>query len=416
MTDSILIKDAIVDGQVQNIYVEGSRIVSIGNEEYSASCILNAEGMYALPALINGHTHAAMNILRGFGDDMPLHKWLQEKIWPAEEKLTSEDIYWGSKLACLEMIKRGVGFFNDQYWMMKELASAADEMGLRALLSECFIDLNREDMASDAKKRTRSFVSYIRNMDSSLIQPAVGPHSIYTVSKDSLRWCSEYAQKEDLLMHFHLSETEKEIKDCVNEHDLRPVQYLDSIDFLSSNVIAAHCVWLSENEIQILSENNVKAVHCPVSNMKLAVNNVLEYNLFKKHGLQVCLGTDGASSNNNLDLLEEMKFASLQQKLWYDDATRLPAEECFSLATEKAASCMNLNSGSLEEGKLADIMLVDPKKVELNPCYDLYSNLVYSASGSCVDSLIIDGEILMQDSYVPGEEEIISRVNDLVER
>ncbi len=415
---SILIKNIMLNGKETSIYIEENLITEIGaNTE--ADHIIDGKNKAAIPGLINTHTHAAMTLFRSYADDMKLHEWLQKKIWPLEAKLTEEDVYWGTKLACLEMIKTGTTCFNDMYWRMNGAVKAVDEMGIRAVLSGVFIDLFDGEIGKKEVKNTKRFIKEIKALKNERIIPALGPHALYTVSRENLQWIREYSDKENLLIHFHLAETERENKECVERYGKKPVPFLEEINFLGENLVAAHCNWLDRKDIEILSKFNVKISHNPVSNMKLS-SGFLPYTKMRNSGLVISLGTDGCASNNNLDMFESMKFAALLQKIHRNEPTVMPAEEAFQLATLNGAKSLQINSGIIEEEKLADIVLIDLKRPELAPNHNLISNLVYSANGSCVDTVICDGRILMQNRKVDGEEEILKKVgevaSDLVSR
>lgn len=415
---SILIKNVLLKGKKTNIYIEDNEIREIG-ARLEAEFVIDGKGKAAIPGLINTHTHAAMTLFRGYADDMKLSDWLQTKIWPLEAKLTEEDVYWGTKLACLEMIKTGTVCFNDMYWHARGAARAVDEMGIRGILSSVFIDLFDKKKGEYEIKLNKKLIKEIKNLKNKRIIPALGPHAIYTVSKESLQWIKEFSEKENLLIHIHLSETEKEVKECKEKYGKRPVEFLEEIEFLGDNVIAAHCNWLSKKEIKILKKYDVKVAHNPVSNMKLA-SGTMPYTEMKKSGLVISLGTDGCASNNNLDLFESMKFAALLQKSTKKDTTIMPANEVFKIATIGGANALSLNSGIIEENRLADILLIDLKKPELTPNHNFISNLVYSANGSCVDSVICNGRILMQNRIFKDEFEILENAErvagDLIRR
>ncbi|MCX8146960.1 MAG: amidohydrolase [Candidatus Woesearchaeota archaeon] len=404
---SILIKNILLGNKKTDIYVEGSIIKKIEkNIKEKAEFVIDGNGKAAIPGLVNSHTHAAMTLFRSYADDMSLQEWLEKKIWPLEAKLTEKDVYWGTKLACLEMIKSGTTCFNDMYWHLMGSAKAVEEMGIRAVLTAVLIDFFDSKKAEEQIKLNKRLFDESRKFSKRIVF-ALGPHAIYSVSKESLLWCKEFAEENNLLIHIHLSETAKEVKDCLKQHKMRPAEYLGKIGFLGPNVIACHSVWLNEKEIKILAENKVNIAHNPVSNMKLAVGDALHYEEMRKHGLNVCLGTDGCASNNNLDMFESMKFAALLQKAFRNKQTLLPANEAFEMATINGAKALRINAGEIKEGKLADILLIDLKRPELTPNHNLISNLVYSANGSCVDTLICDGKIIMENRKVKGEEEIL---------
>ncbi len=408
---SILIKNVLLKGKTTSIYVEGNSIKSIGNIE-KAEYVIDGKGMAALPGYVNTHTHSAMTLFRSYADDLKLHDWLEKHIWPREAKLTEEDVYWGAKLACLEMIKSGTTCFNDNYWHMMGTVRAADELGMRAVVCEVLIDRGDQDQAEKEKKKNKALVKKVRDMKNPRIRPALAPHAPYTVLPETLCWIKEYADKEGLLINFHLAETEKENADFYVKHGKRLVPFLEERGFLGPNLIAAHGIWLDQKDISILARHNVKIAHNPVSNMKLA-SGILPYKEMKDAGIIVSLGTDGCASNNGLDMFESMKFASLLQKVHRHDPTVLPAKEALDMATINGAKTLGINTGKIEEGCLADIILIDLKRPELTPLNNLTANLVYSAKGSCVDTVICDGKILMENGIVKGEEEIMEKSADV---
>ncbi|NOR78614.1 MAG: amidohydrolase family protein [Methanophagales archaeon] len=412
---SILIKNVLLGGRARNIYIEGNEIeaISEASKEQVAEFVIDGTDKAAIPGLFNAHTHAAMTLLRGYADDMPLQEWLETKIWPVERKLTEDDVYWGTKLACLEMIKSGTIFFNDMYWHWRGSARAVAECGIRAALSAVFIDGFDEEKAKEQIIRNEALYKESKELPERIIF-ALGPHAIYTVSESSLCWVRDFAEKHDILVHIHLSETKTEVEDCITRHGMRPVEYLNELDFLCARTIACHCTHLSRNEMELLKKHNVKIVHNPTSNMKLAAGRK-QYDELKRLGLyaNIALGTDGCASNNNLDMFEEMKMASLLQKAYSGDPTCMPAKEAFGLATGNAARMFRLNAGEIAEGKLADVVLLDLKNVNLVPNHNLISNIVYSANGSCVDTVICDGAILMEERKVKGEEEIKEKAQEV---
>ncbi|MFW6449806.1 MAG: amidohydrolase, partial [Nanoarchaeota archaeon] len=281
---SILIKNALLDEIKQDIFIEGNKIARIGqNLTFKAQKVINATGKAAIPSLINGHTHAAMTLLRGFADDMPLKEWLETKIWPMEAKLTQEDIYWGTRLAALEMIKSGTTFFNDMYWYPETAAKAVEDSGIRALINHVIIGSTENSKEEQVNK--------LLKLKSSTVDIGLGPHAIYTVPKEGLVWAKKVADQNNIKLHIHLSETRQEVIDCQKVNRCRPVEYLQEIGFLGPNVIAAHGVWLNDHEIKILKHHDVKIIHCPTSNMKLASGNSLPYNKLRENKISLGLGT-----------------------------------------------------------------------------------------------------------------------------
>ncbi len=411
---SILITGVLVNDTRQDILITGNRIEKIGPAAPGAAdTVIDGRRLAAIPAFANAHTHAAMVLMRGYADDLGLDQWLNEKIWPLEAKLTEEDVYWGTRLACLEMIKSGTTFFNDMYWHYHGVARAVEDAGIRAAVSAVFIDLFDEQQAREQRELNQRLFDQTGRY-SERVKFALGPHAIYTVSPESLRWARDFAAEHDLLIHIHLSETAKEIEDCRQQHGRRPVEYLHDLGFLGPNVVAAHCVWVDDREIELLKENEVTVVYNPTSNMKLGAG-IFPYERMKAAGLKITLGTDGCASNNNLDMLEEMKFAALLQKVHSGDPAVLPAREAFALAT-KSFPVFHIPAGELLEGRLADLLLVDLEHLLLTPRHDTLNNLVYAAHGRCIDTTICDGKILMRGGVVEDEEEVKARANETVAR
>jgi len=409
---SILITGVRLNGQTTDIFIEGNRIREIGDHlDVQAAEVIPGEGKAAVPSFVNGHTHAAMTLLRGYADDMPLQEWLETKIWPVEAHMTEEDVYWGTKLACLEMIKSGTTFFNDMYWHWRGTARAVEEMGIRAAISAVFIDHFDQSKAAEQIALNEELYA-ARDEFGPRVTFTLGPHAIYTVSEEALRWCAEFARAKGVLVHFHLSETEEEVQGCLRDHGLRPVKYLEQIGFLGPHLAASHCVWLDEEEMDILEAHEVRVVHTPISNLKLSVGGVFPYPQLRNNGVIMCLGTDGCSSNNNLDMLETAKFASLLQKFYNNSPVVMPASEALEMITSQGARAFGLESGVLTAGRWADIALVDLDNPQLTPHFHLDSDLIYSANGSCIDTLICDGRVLMRDGRVEGEEEIMAKARE----
>jgi 5-methylthioadenosine/S-adenosylhomocysteine deaminase len=401
---TILIKKAILGKERKNIYIEENRIVEVGGPDVEAEYVIDGEGLAALPGFVNTHTHSAMTLFRGYADDIELKSWLKDHIWPAEAKMNEEAVYWGSKLACLEMIKSGTTCFSDMYWHINGTARAAYEMGLRAVLAPVFID---KFESKNPGEETREFQKKISEYEKcERITLALGPHAIYTVTEDSLIWFAEYAKRKEMTIHTHLAETQDEVIECRREFGKSPVEYLSDIGFLGDNVIVAHSIWVSESDAVILGEKGVKVAHCPTSNMKLA-SGAFDFQMLRRNGVSISLGTDGCGSNNNLDMFESMKIAALLQKHAFRDTTRLTAYEAYDMATVQGASALGIDCGKIEEGLLADIALIDMRTPALCPSHNQTSDIVYSANGDCVDTLICDGKILMRGRCVEGEEEII---------
>lgn len=409
--DTLLIKNALLDGKSVNIYIEGKYIKEIGiNKDREANRIIDASNKALIPGFVNGHTHAAMTLFRGFADDMPLTPWLKDKIWPNEAKMTQNDIYWGSKLACLEMIKSGTTTFLDMYPKIKATATAVKEMGLRAVLSGvCFDHFNSQLTEQCKIECERTFRLSEDFCDR--ITFALGPHAIYTVSGTLLKWLDKFSQENNLLIHLHLAETEEERENALQQFGYTPVRYLYQLGVLSPRLVIAHGLFIDSDEIKMLADYGVKVVHNPASNMKLGSGAEFRFIEMKENGVNVLLGTDGCASSNNLDMIEAMKLASLLGKAWRKNPEAVTAEEIFATATANGASALRLKAGKIAPGYLADLCLVDLKQAAFTPNFNFISNIVYAANGSCIDTVICNGKILMENRHVPGEEEILENAS-----
>lgn len=406
---SILIKNVLLNDKTTDIYIDRKEIKQIGEGlTLPADKIIDGTRKAVIPGLVNAHTHAAMTLFRGFGDDMPLMPWLEQKIWPNEAKMTREDVYWGAKLACLEMIKSGTTTFFDMYQKFKGTADATEEMGLRGVISGVCFDHFQPDQAEKCKRHNEKLINEAASY-SKRIQYALGPHAIYTVSGELLQWCHQFAKEHNILIHLHLAETEGEVENSVKHFGLTPVRYLYKLGILSPRLVIAHGIYIDDDEIRILADHGVKVVHNPASNMKLASGISFKFKEMREMGITVGLGTDGCSSSNNLDMIEAMKLASLLGKAWRKDPEATTANEMLRAATSEGASMLGLNTGRIEEGYLADLCLIDLNMPAFTPNFNFISNLVYAANGNCVDTVICDGKVLMENKKVPGEDEIMER-------
>lgn len=382
------------------VVIEDGIITEVGEKTHeTAETVVDAHGGIVMPGLVNTHTHAAMTLFRGYADDLPLSQWLQQHIWPAEAKLSENDIYNGSMLACLEMIKSGTTCFNDMYIHEDETAKVVEETGIRAALSYGMIDFGNTDKADAELKEGSRFVQKWHGKADGRITAMYGPHAPNTCSREFLVRVKDKAREDDVKVHIHVLETEAELKEMKEKYGMCSIHMLNNIDFFDSNVVAAHCVWLSDGDIKILAERRVNISHNPVSNMKLA-SGIAPVTKLLQNGANVCLGTDGCASNNNLDMFEEMKVAALLQKVSTMDPTALPAKEVLKMATINGARALGINAGMISKGALADVIIVDKNKVHMRPFYDAASHLVYSANGQDVMTTIVNGKILMQDYEV----------------
>lgn len=408
---ALTVLDARLDGERVGVRCEDGRIAALGPDVGAdGGETIDAGGAHLVPPLLNGHTHAAMTLFRGSGGDLPLLPWLEEKIWPVEAKLTDEDVYWGARLACAEMIRGGTTRFWDMYWHPEATARAVADAGIRATIGAPLFDVTGdvEGMKSAA----------LRSLDAlsglgPAISPALAPHAIYTVSEPSLRWIAELGREREVPIHIHLSETEKEVQDCIAEHGLRPAFYLDRLGMLSERTVLAHGVWLDPEELALIAERGATVVTNPVANMKLAVGGVFPYPAARAAGVQVGLGTDGAGSNDSLDLLADLKVFALVQKHAASDPTAIDAAEAWAVATGGLAPA--LGARALEVGAPADFLLLRPGSPELG-IGELTADLVYAAFGGAVDTTVVAGRPLMRGGQLDGLDEIVARAAERARR
>ncbi len=405
----LLIKNVVtLDGSHCNIQIEDGLISKV-SKDFDANFIgevIEGHGMVVTTPFWNMHTHAGMTLLRGHGEGHGLMNWLENYIWPAEANLTEELVYHGTKLACLEMIKSGTLGFMDMYWHPAGAVKAVDEMGMRAVICPVVFD-NFDPATSEAcRDRVEKELKKITNHPNEKIMGGVAPHAIYTVSAELLQW-SYNLTGGTLPYHIHLSETEFEVNSSVESHGVRPVAYLEKLGVLGQNTFAAHSCWLNTEEVATYGRLGVKAVTCPVSNLKLAGGQICPVVDLEDAGVDVFIGTDGCASNNNLDMFEEMKFTALLQKHQKVDPTVLSSARVLAMASEQAASSLGLDYG-IEVGCAADLILLDTKVAAGTPCLDLKSNLVYALNGSIVNTAICGGQVLMRNGIVEGEKEILA--------
>ena len=426
MNNTILIKNALIlnpnnfENKKQSLLIKDDLIAEIAEtiDEGNVDKIIDAEGKILLPGLINTHTHLSMTLFRGLADDLSLDSWLNDHIWPMEANLNGDYCYIGALLGAVELIKSGTTTFSDMYFYMEDVARAVEDAGIRAVLSYGMIDFgDAERREAEIEENLQLFKS-CNGMADGRIKVFFGPHSPYTASEDLLIKVRELADEYNMGIHIHVSETEKEINDSLDEKGLRPFEYLEKIGFLGPDVVAAHCVWLSDEEIEIIKKHDVKVSHNPCSNMKLA-SGIAPVSKLIENDICVSIGTDGASSNNNLDLIEELKTASLLQKVSTLDPKVLTSDEAITMATIKGAEALGLENeiGSIEVGKKADIILIDTNSANMVPdSSSLSSNVIYSANGSNVDTTICNGKILMENKKltVLDEQEIYDKAKKAI--
>jgi 5-methylthioadenosine/S-adenosylhomocysteine deaminase len=401
------------------VAIKGDSILAVGSREsvqvkYNAHEVVDIPDSIVMPGLINTHTHAPMSLFRGLADDLPLMEWLKDHIFPAEARLTEEMVYWGALLACGEMILSGTTTFCDMYLFEEQVARAAKRAGMRALVGEVLYDFPSPNYGppENGLVYTRELIE--RWKGDSLISIGVEPHALFTCSPQLLKDTKNLAQRYNVPLIVHLSETKSEVDEIIQRYGATPVCHLNNIGLLDKSLIAIHCVNLTDHDMDLLAERDVKVVHCPESNMKLASGFAPIPDLLRR-GVNVSLGTDGPASNNNLDLFQEMDIAAKLHKLRTKDPTVTNARQVLRMATIDAAKTLGLERdvGSIEKGKKADIVIVDTSRPHLTPMYDVYSHLVYAANGGDVVTSIINGQVIMKDRniFTFDIREVMERVN-----
>lgn len=380
-----------------SIGVEEGRIVEIAEKiKGEAGLVIDGRGKLAMPGLVNCHTHLPMTLLRGVADDLPLMTWLEDHIWPIEANLNTSHIKAGSNLGIAEMIRSGTTCFSDMYWHMETIGDCVEKSGIRAALSTPLLDVMGPDQRGALLREGEEMIRRFKG--SEMITPFLGPHAPYTCSEELLLAVKDLAGKYDVGVHIHVSETLGEVENLKKSKGMEPFEYLDSLGLLNDRFMAAHAVWVSANEIEIMKKRNVKVAHIPVSNMKIAAG-VAPVRRYLEKGIGVGLGTDGAASNNTLDMFEDLKIAALLHKVTSNDPQVVPAETALEMATIGSARAMGLEGeiGSIEVGKRADIILIDLNAAHLTPLTNPISHIVYAARGSDVSQTIVDGKVLMEE-------------------
>jgi len=418
----ILLKDFTLlptpDGPEEfgSIVIEGERIVRIGSsfalEGTPFDRVIEGEGRLVMPGLVNAHTHLAMVLFRGFADDLPLQAWLEEAIWPAEKHLREEEVYWASLLGIAELFRSGVTAFADMYFYMDQVARAVEQSGMRALLAHGMIAPD-EAKAEQELERGLELAERWHGAADNRIRVALGPHAPYTCGEGLWRRATESAEKYGLMLHTHLAETALEVKEFSEQHGITPVEWLANLGAFEVPVLVAHCVHLTNRDIDILAEHDVQVAHNPTSNMKLG-SGIAPVKRLLERGVNVALGTDGAASNNDLDMWEELRLAALLAKVG-GDPTALPAPAALKLATINGAQALGLEGGELKEGAVADLIILNLNSPHLIPQYNLVSNLVYAAHPGDVETVIINGEIVMENRKIRtfDEEKVKVRVKEI---
>ncbi|WP_232703450.1 amidohydrolase [Halobacterium wangiae] len=384
--------DVLVDQEAGEILDVGD--VSEGDER------LDADGCLVMPGLVNAHCHAAMTLLRGYADDKPLEAWLQEDVWPAEAELGAEDVRAGTDLALVEMIKSGTTAFADMYFHVPEVAAAVERAGVRARLGHGVVTIGKDE--DDAVADNEESIEVALEFDGAAggrIRTAYMPHSLTTVGEAYLREFVGQAREAGVPVHFHANETTAEVDPIVDERGVRPLKYADSVGLLEPGDFLAHGVHTDDSEVELLAERSASVVHCPASNMKLA-SGMAPVQAMREAGVNVALGTDGAASNNDLDLFDELRDAAMLGKLAADDAAAVPAEAAVEMATAGGSRALGFDAGRIEVGANADLAVVDFSAPHLTPVHDYVSHLAYAAGGSDVRHTVCDGDVLMRDRAV----------------
>lgn len=382
-----------------NIYIEGDKIQYIGElkEDLKADKVIDGKNKVAMPGLVNAHTHISMSLLRNYADDVPLYEWLTQKIWPVEANLTEEDVYWGAMLSIAEMIQSGITCFSDMYFFMEEVGKAAEETGIRGVLSRGTIEEESEALNKEKLDYTRNLYKNWNGKADGRIKVMVAPHAPYTCSPAYLEKIIDLAKELGAGIHIHLSETKKEVEDSFEQYKKSPIKHVYDLGLFEIPTLAAHCVHVSDEDIEILSANGVSVVNNPGSNLKLASGFAPVEKMINR-GVNVALGTDGSSSNNNLNMFEEMNLAAVINKAVNESAVSIPAITAIEMATSNGAKALNWEDeiGSIEVGKKADLILVDMNKPHLYPRHNVVSALAYSCQASDVETVIVDGKVLME--------------------
>lgn len=403
------------------IAIDGDVITYVGKEADAPSIraeeTIDGHGKVATPGLVNCHTHLPMTIFRGIAEDQELDRWLSETIWPLEAKLKPRDVYDGALLGCLEMLKSGTTCFADMYFNEDTVARAVERAGLRAVLAPGIIEVGDTERGEKLLKDGVEFARKFHGFADGRVRVRLGPHAVYTCSPNLLTKVRERASELNIGINIHLAESKEMVKSMKETYGFTEVELLESIGFLKSDVLAAHCIYLSEEEMRLMAKRDVKVSYNPVANMKIALG-VPKIRDLMSLGVTVGIGTDGPASNNDLDMFDDMRVAALLQKISYMDPTVLPAQNVLRMTTIDGARALGLERsvGSLEVGRKADVILVDFRKPHLTPVHDFYANMVYSARGSDVETVIVDGKILMEGGEVKtlDEEEVKARARESV--
>lgn len=405
--NTILIKNIEIGDEIKDVLISDSKIEKISDKiDVVADEVIDGQGCTLIPSFVNMHTHTGMSLMRGCEEDLPLFEWLQ-KIWEVETRLDGDMIYWGTKLACLEMIKSGTTAFNDMYWDIDYAAKAVSEMGIRGFHSYVLLDLGDKDKMMAQREECIQAYKNSKNWKG-LNTFAVAVHAPYSVDPENIKWARDFTADNGLMIHTHISETQKEVEDSMELRGMSPVKYLDSLGMLDKNVLAAHCVWVNDEDIKILADRGVTVIHNVNSNLKLSSGYKFPLVEYENAGANVTLGTDGPATSNNLDMMETMKTTALLQKAWRRDPSAVPVTSLMELVTKNSFKALGIDAGRVEEGAVADLVIVDTNSHAFVPHFNFVANLIYSAHSNCVRTVICNGNVVMKDWKVEGEEEILA--------
>ena len=405
----LLIKSIRLGSEIRDVLIQNGKFSQIAPHIEVAALpkapqTLDGTGQAILPSFANVHCHAAMVLMRGLGDGLPLHEWLNDIIWPMERRLTSDHIYWGTLFGCLEMIRSGITAVFDMYWQTPQCFRAFYESGIRANFSHPNI-IPPDPPALNGLRRDLEEHLALAQSYPARIALSVGIHALYTTSPEMRAVCRDFADEHDLIVQTHVSETKRETDECIQSTGKTPVEVFDAEGLLNERFVGAHGVWLTDSDRRLLVKRGAAIAHCPSSNMKLA-SGIFNEGAARRAGLRFGLGTDGASSNNRYDMFAEMRTAALLAKVSTLDPTACSAAEIYRTATLDGFRMFRLDAGEIAVGKLADCILVDLDHSGLVPGHNLVSDLVYAATPECVDTTICDGRVLMRHRNIPGEDEV----------
>ena len=401
-----------------DIFIKDGLIAGIGSieNEFKADKTINGTDKLVIPGLVNSHTHSYMSVFRNMADDLAFHDWLFKNIMPREDILTAEDAYWGAMLACIEMIKTGTTAFLDMHIFKNVTAKAANDCGMRGVISKCINGNGRTDK-STMQKISDAVEEIEQWKDNDRISFMIAPHAIYTCSTDCLELTIEKAKEYGISLHTHLSETRLEVSEAKEKYNMTPVQYLDSLGFFDVNTVAAHCVHLEDCDFEILRNKRVNVALNPISNMKLG-NGFAPVQKMLDNGINICMGTDSAASNNSLNLFSDMNHTALIHKGTAENAQSVTAFDVYKAATMNSARALKINSGQIEIGKNADLAILDLNCPQMRPKNNIMAALSYSANGSEVDTVIVAGKVIMENKKLLNvdENEVYKKVEEIAER